>query len=157
MEKKTDIWGKICLRADVERAEGEEGYPVSVPQTFSYDWFNFRRDLVKFEIGKTSPLLANQKIVAIFEDDMCARIYAVPETKSQEQNENFPCRWTVQKTAPTSSYTCFLDIDTFFDALAADLIGYAAEFEEVIEEPEEGQPQANVQAPQAPMAPSPIT
>lgn len=143
MEQKKDIWGQICLRADIERADGEVGYPSSVPQTFSCDWFNFKRELMRFMVGQSSPFMAHQKIVAIFEDDVCYRIYAVPETKSQDPEENFPCRWTVQKTAPTSSYTRFIDPETLKDALAADLIGYAAEFEEVLSEEElpDGQPQ----------------
>jgi len=145
--KKADIWGRICVRANVERPEGEEGYPSNVPQTFSFDWFNFKRELQKFQVGETSPLSAEHKIVAIFEDEVCARIYGVPEKPAPER---FPVRWTVQKTAPTHSLTRYLDTDTLFDSLAADLGGYAAEFDEVLDEDEEvenGQPTTAVVSP----------
>jgi hypothetical protein len=134
-QPKRDIWSDICARAGIDREEGEIGYPDTLPYTTAFDWKSN-----KFEVGQPCPLMTTHKVFAIFEDENVVRVYAVPEEKSAKLEDNLAIRWTLRTTNPLSSVTRFLSTDTLFDALAAELVEYAHEFDEVLdgeEEPEE--------------------
>lgn len=145
MTEPKDLWTSICERAGIERDEEAVGYPAHIAQTFAFAWLPSvdQSKPTVFEVGKSCPLSSKVTylVAAIFRDESEVRVYGLPESKSDKPEDMAPKRWVLSKTSPTMTVDRFIDPEAFLDCLAAEVLLYEAELEDLLEEtPEETAP-----------------
>jgi len=136
MTEPKDLWTTICERATGEDREKDvQGYPSHIPQTTAFAWFpsSDPNKPTVFEVGKQNPLSSKVTylVAAIFRDEIEVRVYGLPEKKSDKPEEMAPKRWVLSKTSATMSVDVFIDPEALLDAMAAEIILYEQEFDDL--------------------------